>query len=149
MNLNETFHPRLIISDHFDKLINQIDIYTETFIHENFFKDTNDQEEMDEDLIKINKMRDNKIKKLTEMKQKHLSHWTHLNSSDFETEWFHIINDSTLRYDEKLNKIKEKLIFSDGILIEANNDGNMRKALKMNLWIMPFYLNETNAQFIR
>ena len=29
---NENFHPRLIITDHFDALINQIDIQTETLL---------------------------------------------------------------------------------------------------------------------
>ncbi len=29
---NENFHPRLIITDHFDALVNQIDIKTETLL---------------------------------------------------------------------------------------------------------------------
>lgn len=147
----ETYHPHLILSDHFDRIINQIDIYTEVYIKENFFKYSN-QDQDNEELNRLNKMRDKKIEQLTQMQQKHLFYWERLQPNEFEVEWHDLINDSTLNYEQKLSQIKEKLIFSDAILIEVNSNNDFKmtgNALKMNLWIMPFYLNETNSQFIK
>ena len=148
---SETYHPRLIVSDHFDKIINQIDIATETFLQEVFFRveDNGDEEEEKSELDKMNESRERKIAKLKEVQLRNLSRWSHLDSNAFEAEWSHLINDFAVSYEEKMEKIKEKLIITDGILIEAVNDYKSKETLNASLWIMPFYLNETNAQFVR
>jgi hypothetical protein len=149
---SETYHPRLIVSEHFDKIINQIDIATETFIQEVFFKELNDDGDKEEEKVELNKInesREKKIEKLKEIQLRNFTHWSHLDSNDFEAEWSHLINDFSMSYENKMEQIKEKLIITDGILIETISDCKSKATLNASLWIMPFYLNETNAQFVK
>ena len=62
----QTFHPRLIIVDHFDELINQIDIQTETL--------SSDQSLNEETKNEINDLREKQIEEIKELKKLNLNH---------------------------------------------------------------------------
>jgi hypothetical protein len=59
------FHSRLIITDHFEEIINQIDIKTETLLL--------DQSLTEETRNKLNEIRDEKIEKIKEIKEINLN----------------------------------------------------------------------------
>ena len=63
--LNTNFHQRLIIIDHFDEIINQIDIKTETLLQ--------DQSLTEETRNKLNKIREKQIEKIKELKEINLN----------------------------------------------------------------------------
>lgn len=52
----ESFHPRVIIVDHFDQLINRIDIRTETFLENRIFPQETRQD--------LNEIRERQIEKI-------------------------------------------------------------------------------------
>ena len=62
---NEDQNPRLFIVDHFDDIINQIDIKTETLLL--------DQSLTEETRNKLNKIRDEQIEKIKEIKEINLN----------------------------------------------------------------------------
>jgi hypothetical protein len=58
---NENFHPRLVITDHFDALVNQIDIKTETLLEsENLTEEKRNE---------LNEMRERQIEKIKEIEE--------------------------------------------------------------------------------
>jgi hypothetical protein len=61
----QSFQPRLMIIDHFDDIINQIDIKTETLFL--------DQSLTEEKRNKLNEIRDEQIKKIKEIKEINLN----------------------------------------------------------------------------
>ena len=134
----KTFNPRVLISDHFDEIIYQIDINTEKFINDiNIVFNEESRSKLD----KINEIREIQLDKIKEIKQDHLSKWENFDQIQFEFKWTTLINDENSSNEQKLDMLKEDIILSDCILIEDKS--------KFSLWIMPFYINEMNARFMR
>ena len=87
------FHPRLIITDHFDEIINQIDIKTETlFLNQSLTEETRN---------KLNEIRDEQIEKIKEIKE---------------------INLNLLQNNENEDLDLEKLIHFDCVLLEQTEN---------------------------
>ena len=63
LKVNQVFNPRLIITDHFDEIKNELDIKTETLFDEN-------RGLTDVEGYEINKTRGELIKKIEEIEQK-------------------------------------------------------------------------------
>ena len=63
---NQSFHPKLIIVDHFDEIINQIDIKTESLLL--------DQSLQEEKKNEINDLRERQIEEIKELKELNLNH---------------------------------------------------------------------------
>ena len=136
INEIQTFHPRLIVVDHFDELINQIDIKTETLLENQSLK-----EEMQRSL---NEAREKQIEKIKEIKELNLSHLPQkFNEFEYGQKWSHVIEDESLEYKQKIDRIKEKLIVYDCVLLE-----NPKLINCLNLWITSWYHNEKNLEFI-
>ena len=134
----KTFNPRLIIAEHFDKLKNQIDVNTETLF---------DKERQLDEKIKheVNAMRDEQIEKLEQIEQNNLSRWPlTAGIESFEREWSHLLDDDTMMYEEKIERIKETLIVSDCLLIDDDKLGT-----KVSLWIVPYFVNTIDLKFAR
>ena len=110
-NLNQ----RLIITDHFDDIINQIDIKTETLLVKKIFSEEIRKE--------LNKIRDEQIEKIKEIKE---------------------INLSFLQNNEEEEDL-EKLIYFDCVLLEQPKNS-------LNgfvLWITSGFYNRENLEFLR
>jgi hypothetical protein len=103
---NQYFHPELIIVDHFDDIINQIDIKTESFTSKKIleldekiyiYKWAGIEIETlleDQSLIDINEAREKQIEKIKEIKQLNLSHLAQkFNEDEFRQKWSHVIDD--------------------------------------------------------
>jgi hypothetical protein len=128
----QSFHPQVIIVDHFDEIINQIDIKTETLLL--------DQSLSHKAQNKLNEIRATKIKKIEELKELNLSRLPQkFNEEEYSGKWSHFLDDESLEYKLKIVKIKEEIILYDCVLL-----GN-----PSHLWITSWFHNETNLGFLK
>jgi len=133
----QSFHPQVIIADHFDEIINRIDIKTETLLL--------DQSLPGETRLKLNEIREKQIEKLKDIKELNLSNSAQkFDEDEFRQKWAHVIDDETLEYKDKIERIKEELILFDCILLE-----NPKLINGCILWITSWYYNEKRYKFLK
>ena len=97
--LHQNFQPRLIIADHFDEIINQIDVKTETLLENQIFTEETRNE--------LNAMRERQVDKLKELKDLNLNHLPRqIDEAKFREKWSHVIEDNSLEYKQKTDKTK-------------------------------------------
>ena len=135
---NRTYHPKLLIAVHFDELINQIDIKTETLLERHILTD--------ETREKLNNIREKQIEIINELKEMNLVRLTSGKCNEFayRQKWSHIIDDISLDYTQKIDKIKEELIHFDCVLLENSNLTN-----GLELWATSWYHSEKNLEFLK
>jgi hypothetical protein len=135
---NQNFSPRLMIIDHFDDIINQIDIKTEALL-ESGKKTSKDSQK------KLNDLREKLIEKIKELKELNLSHLPeNINEEKYAQKWAHVIDDKSLDYKQKADEIKEELILVDCVLLENPDEKN-----DINLWITAWFHNEKSVAFLK
>ena len=142
----QSFNPRLIIVDHFDELINQIDIKTETLIEERekSIKRRKTEIEGEKNISnKINELRETQIEKIKELKESNLRH-SKATEDEFREKWSHVIDDKSLEYKQKIDKIKEELILEDCVLLDNPNFAN-----GLDLWVTSWFHNQKDLEFLR
>ena len=133
----QSFHPQVIIVDHFDKIINQIDIKTETLLENQSLK-----EEMQRSL---NEAREKQIEKIKEIKELNLSHLPQIfNQDEFRQKWSRVIDDDSMEYKQKIVRIKEELIVFDCVLLHSPNRIN-----EFDLWVTSWFHNQNNLEFLK
>jgi hypothetical protein len=133
----QSFNPHVLIVDHFDKKINQIDIRTETLLENKIFTEESRQE--------LNEIRAEQIKKIDEIKELNLEHLPQkINEEKYREKWSHVIDDPSLEYKHKIDRIKEELILYDCVLLESQNQLN-----GLNLWITSWYYNQNDLEFLK
>ena len=136
---HKSFNPKVIIVDHFDEVKNQIDIRTETILHEkcNILSENRQQF--------LNKVRQMFLDRIDQVKEKNLSQFTSYNDEvAFKTKWNHVIESDQLEYEHKIESLKEDLISFDCIVISDE-----KCALGVALWITPWYFNEKSLDILR
>jgi len=136
---HKSFNPKLIIVEHFDEVTNQIDIRTETILHEkrNILSENKRQ--------LLNELRQMFLDKIDQVKEKNFSLFTSNNDKEaFKTKWSHVIESDQLEYEHKIEKLKEDLISFDCIVISDE-----KCALGVALWITPWYFNEKSLGILR
>ena len=138
MQKSQSFHPKIIIADHFDEMKYQIDINTETILEK-----SSEQALTNDEINGLNKLREKQIEKLNEIESIGLN-MVKFDEDEYKCRWAHVIDDKALDYGRKIDLIKEALILTDCILLE-DSELNSKKSL----WITPFYLNNNNANFLR
>lgn len=136
MNKNKSFHPKLIIVDHFDEIKNQIDIKTETLLC--------DQNLVEDNIKILNGLRQAQIEKIDEIKNKNLSRVKTLDYDAFNSKWNNFQENSKMKFEQQADIIKENLIAYDCILIE---DSQFKSDI--SLWLTPFFYNLKNLEFLR
>ena len=135
---NQNFSPRLMIIDHFDDIINQIDTKTEA-LFESSKKTSKDSQK------KLNDLREKLIEKIKELKELNLSHLPeNINEEKYAQKWAHVIDDKSLDYKQKVDEIKEELILVDCVLLENPDEKN-----GLNLWITAWFHNEKSVAFLK
>jgi len=135
---NQNFSPRLMIIDHFDDMISQIDIKTEALL-ESGKKTSKDSQK------KLNDLREKLIEKIKELKELNLSHLPeNINEEKYAQKWAHVIDDKSLDYKQKADEIKEELILVDCVLLENPDEKN-----DINLWITAWFHNEKSVAFLK
>jgi len=116
----QSFHPRVIIVDHFDEIVNQIDIKTETLLE--------NQTLAEETRNKLNEIREKQIQKIDEIKELNLNSLPQkFKEEEYREKWSHVIDDNSLEYKSKIDRIKENLILFDFVLLENENQFNGSK----------------------
>ena len=138
MQISEEYNPRLLITDHFDKIKNELDIKVETIFDQN--RQLNDQER-----IEINAIRDTQIDKIKEIEHLSLSEWpSNFDRERYEHEWADLISSKSLSDQQKIEKIKGSIIKSDVILV----DDSFLKT-EISLWVMPFFVDKVKLKFAK
>jgi len=135
----KSFNPKVIIVDHFDDVKNQIDIRTETILHEKSHILSENRQQF------LNKLRQTFLDKIDQVKEKNFSLFTLYNDEEeFKTKWSHVIESDQLEYEQKSESLKEDLISFDCIVISDE-----KCALDVALWITPWYFNEKSLGILR
>ena len=133
----ESFHPKVLIFDHFNEAITKIDIHTESLLENQIFTKESRQ--------KMNEIREKQIGEIKEIREINLNHLPNeFNEEKYKQKWSHVIDDVTLEYRQKIDKIKEELILVDCVLLENHNLLN-----GVDLWITSWYYNERNMEFLK
>lgn len=131
----KSYNARFIIGEHFDNLINKIDIRTEEILNK-IMKISKPTET-------INTMRDEFISKVKDLKEFNLRENT-MSQDEFEKKWQHLIDDETIEYEDKLDQFKVDLIRNDIIILEDNQSLN-----KCSLWILNWFNTKQHIEFLR
>jgi hypothetical protein len=136
---HKSFNPKVIIEDHFDDVKNQIDIRTETILHEkrNILSENRQQF--------LNKLRQTFLDRIDQVKEKNLLLFTSYNDEvAFNLKWSHVIESDQLKFEHKIESLKEDLISFDCIVIFDD-----KCALGVALWVTPWYFNEKCLELLR
>jgi hypothetical protein len=141
---NQSFNPKLLIVDHFDEIINQIDIKTESILLDQSLKEETKYAR------EINDVRKKQIEEIKELKKLNLNHLLRQFNEDdkdknqYRQKWAHVIDNHSLEYNYKIDKIKEELIVNDCVLLQ-----NPKQINGCVLWITSWFNNEMNLAFLR
>jgi hypothetical protein len=136
---HKSFNPKVIIVDHFEEVRNQIDIRTETILHEKSHILSENKQQF------LNKVRQTLLDRIDHVKEKNFSLFTSYNNEEvFKLKWSHVIESEKLEYENKIEKLKEDLISFDCIVISDE-----KCALGAALWITPWYFNEKCLGILR
>jgi len=136
---HKSFNPKVIIVEHFDEVKNQKDIRTETILHENSHVLSENRQQC------LNKLRQNFLDKIDQVKEKNLLLFTLYNDEEaFKLKWSHVIESDQLEYEQKIESLKEDLISFDCIVISDE-----KCALDVALWITPWYFSEKSLGILR
>ncbi len=140
---DESFHPRLIIYNHFDALINRIDVKTEELLQVTikFQNESNCFKKMINDL---NELREKQIEKIKQVKELNMKSFEYFNLEHYEMEWSELINDTLIDYEQKIDRIKEKIISIDCVLLEESKVMN-----GLDLWITNLFYNMKNLEILK
>ena len=133
-----SFHPRLIIDNHFDALINRIDIKTEELLQALVKSETSSNEKYND----LNNSRGKQIKQIEEIKELNLKSFENFNEAEYEMKWSNLINDSSIDDIQKIDQIKEKIISMDCVLLEFRVNG-------FDLWITSWFYNLKNLEILK
>jgi hypothetical protein len=139
MSKNRSFHPRLIIVDHFDKIKNQIDVKTELLLQQKH----KDKRLNEENINILNEVRQSQIYKVEKIQEKNLSH---LENDEIKNKqkWSNIIDDAQLTIEEKIEILKGDLIINDCLLIEDN-----ASASSVSIWITGWFFDRENLGLLK
>jgi hypothetical protein len=136
---HKSFNPKVIIVEHFDEIKNQIDIRTETILHEKSHIPSQNRQQF------LNKLRQTFLDRIDQVKGKSFSKFASYNDEEaFKTKWNHVIESDQLEYEQKIESLKEDLISFDCIAISDE-----KCALGVALWITPWYFNEKSLGILR
>jgi len=133
---NQSYHPSIIINNHFEEIVNRIDIETETLLED---KSLNDQKRNE-----LNILRDKQLEKIKDIQELNLSRLPKFDEDEYRKKWSRVINDESLGYKQKLDIIKEELISIDCILVE-----DFKSISKICLWITAWFYNLKDLDFLR
>ena len=145
-NRVESFHPRLLIDNHFDALINRIDVKTEELLQHLVKSVTSSKEKFNpkKKFNDLNDLREKQIKEIEQIKEINLKSFEHFNEEEFQKKWLELINDNSIKYEQKMERIKEEIIVADCVLLEESKVTN-----GLNLWITDWFHNEKNLEILK
>jgi len=135
MPKNNSYHPTIIINDHFEDVINLIDIQTEILLE--------DQSLNEDKINELNTLRNKQLEKIKEIQELNLFLLPKFDEEKYQKKWSDIINDETLEYQHKLDLIKDDLIIFDCVLVE-----DFQSKSKITLLVTSWFYNLRNLDFL-
>jgi hypothetical protein len=152
----DNFNPRLIIVNHFDDLINKIDVKTETSLED--IEVSNKKRKLEDETSYIeteaqkefNEIRERQIEKIKEIEQINLQLLKDNSIKDLEQKWSNILD-----FQQKMDQIKEDLIHFDCVFLEQpkrtvwKNQTFLEESNPFILWITSWYYNKKDLEFIK
>ena len=128
----DLYNLNLIISEHFDVQINVIDIRAEELICrvKTTFELDEINEERDKLIVKIESLRDSNLAKNVGTQEY------------FERKWHHIMMDSKMSYQSKLDYMKSDCIGPDCFLVKDTN-----YVLGYSLWVTCWFNEREHVEF--
>jgi hypothetical protein len=136
---HKSFNPKVIIVEHFDDVKNQIDIRTETILHEKSHILSENRRQF------LHKMRQTFLDRIDQVKEKHLSKFASINDEEaFNLKWKYVIESDLFKYEETIESLKDDLISLDCIVISDE-----KCAMGVSLWVTPWYFNEKSLGILR
>ena len=130
---DEVYNLNLIIDEHFDRQINQIDIHTEELLLCGTY-DVKDQDE-------LNQERQSIISHIERVKHANLIRNSGM-QEEFEAKWASVIEDSTMSYQTKLELVKSDYITPDCFLVKDLNFG-----VHYSLWVTSWFNKKHHVDF--
>ena len=130
------FNPCLLIADHFDEITNKIDIRTETILLDQSLWDTSRNE--------LNALRESQLNKIKECQEINLKNFETFQHDVYLEQWSTVMDDPLLSHEQKVEKIKEKIIVIDCALLD-----DTRVFSGLNLCTIPWFLNEKKLEFLK
>ena len=152
----DNYNPRLLIANHFDDIINKIDVKTETSLEDIEVKNKKRKLEDETSYIEteaqkeFNEIRERQIEKIKEIEQINLQLLNDKSIEDLEQKWSNILD-----YQQKMDRIKEDLIRFDCVLLEQPKKTvwkNQTLLVEQNpfiLWITSWYYNKKDLEFLK
>jgi hypothetical protein len=135
MFLIKSFHPKLIVCDHFDNLMNKIDIKTEQILEFNYSKSHEN---------KLNALRKEQINVLEQIKVENLTLIENINNENFMQKLNFLIDNDNIQDEDKLNTLKRDVIRIDCLLLDDNNYEN-----GYSIWITNLYYSKNHLDFLQ
>ena len=134
----QSFHPRVIIDDHFNDIKNQIDIKTETLLCV--------QSLCESEKKTLNDLREEQLDAIKKVQEKNFTILINKydDADSFLLKWTNVIENKSMKHEKQLEIIKKNLIIFDCVLIE---DDNYKSGL--SLWITPWFCNQKHREFLR
>ena len=124
-----------MLVDHFDAIINKIDIRVETLlVHSQTDKERHD----------MNEIREKQIVAVKEFQEESLSNISTLDEKDYESKFAHILNDASLTHARVAEAILCEIIETDLMLVDEANSKT-----KQALCILPVLLSTNDKTMIR
>ena len=140
VNQNEILHPRVIVNDHFDNIINKIDVKTETLLEGIALKQKSQVEQVKLQ-NELNEIREKQIETIKEIKKINLNNLPEY--TNYKKEMSHILEENSLDYEHKVDLLKETFILNDCVLLEdpAHKNG-------LVLWITSWFYDLKSLEFL-
>lgn len=146
------FNPRLIIVNHFDEIINKIDVKTEisleklevSHIKRKLEAATSHVESEKQNVL--NEAREKQIAMIKIIQEINLNFLNDKAIEEFEEKWSHVIQDDSLDYQQKMDQIKAELIHNDCVLLEQSQ---LKDTISLILWITSCYYNKKDLDFLK
>ena len=132
---NTKCSPLVIIDDHFEATVREIDVATNFLIN---------QAQCNTKINILKQTRQKQIEKVKEIKEINLKPFENFNETAYLEKWNHVINNSSLDYKKKCDLIKEEIICIDCVLLKESMFHN-----EIDLWVMASFQNEMNAEFLK
>lgn len=142
-----TFNQHVLINEHFDKIINNIDVITETLLENSEHNSVKRKLEINFDTPKVkclksedlNNKRQRQIEVLKNIEKKNLDMVDKLLPKN---DCIKGLMDS---FEEQTDPIKKQIIFNDCVLLENQSDN----AFSTSLILMPFFLKRIELEFFK
>ena len=125
---NICFHPRVVIIEHFDNIINQIDIKTEIL------------------LADVQRLKENDRKELNEMRQRQINKIQDIQQINLDLVPENICEEKFTRkcHEQTMEQIKGDLIKVNCILMEQPKLLN-----GLDLWVTDWFYSQRNLEFLK